>query len=118
MMVHVVLFTPRPDLSAADVARLGTTLDAALSEIPTVRRFHVGRRLRLGTSYDVAPPVDAGYCVLVEFEDREGLVTYLQDPRHAALGRLFYETSAQALAADFETVSADVAGTIAAWRRG
>jgi hypothetical protein len=117
MMVHVVLFTPRPGLADAELARLSTTLDQALREIPTVRRYHVGRRTRLGTAYDQAAPIDFNYCVLVEFDDRDGLVSYLHHPLHEALGRLFYETSADALASDFETVSADVGSTLAAWRR-
>jgi stress responsive alpha/beta barrel protein len=117
MMTHVVLFTPRPDLTASEVARLSTTLDAALRNIPSVRRYQVGRRTRLGTAYDAAAPLEFEYVTIVEFEDRDGLSAYLRHPEHEALGRLFYETSALALAADFETVDGDVASTLDRWRR-
>lgn len=117
MIAHVVLFTPRADLGESEIARLGTTLSSALDGIASIRRYQVGRRVRLGTTYDHAAPLDFGYLVVVEVDDRAGLVAYLEHPLHQALGRLFYETSALALASDFETVDRDVVGTIARWQR-
>jgi hypothetical protein len=117
MMTHVVLFTPRADLSEAETARLSTTLASALDGIPSIRRYQVGHRVRLGTAYDAAAPLDFAYVVLVEVDDRNGLVAYLQHPLHEALGHLFYETSALALAADFETVDREVPQAIERWTR-
>lgn len=115
MMTHVVLFTPRANLSEAEIARLSTTLSSALAGIPSVRRYQVGRRVRLGTAYDQAAPLDYSYLVIVELDDRAGLVAYLHHPLHEALGQLFYETSARALAADFETVDRDLEPALARW---
>jgi len=117
MMTHVVLFTPRGDLGESEVARLSTTLASALDGIPSIRRYQVGRRVRLGRAYDAAAPLDFSYLVVVELESREGLVAYLDHPLHEALGALFYETSALALASDFETVDGDVEASLAGWRR-
>jgi stress responsive alpha/beta barrel protein len=117
MIVHVVLFTPRADLSDDEASRLSTTLENALAHIPSIQRYKVGRRLRLGTAYDHAAPLDFHYLVLVECADRDALAKYLEHPHHQALGQLFYSTSAVALAADFETIDTDVAATIARWRR-
>jgi hypothetical protein len=117
MMTHVVLFTPRADLGEAEIARLSTTLASALDGIPSIRRYQVGRRVRLGTAYDQAAPLDFSYLALVELDDRAALAAYLEHPLHQALGRLFYEMSAVALAADFQTVDRDVDGAIAEWRR-
>jgi hypothetical protein len=117
MMTHVVLFTPRADLSDTEIARLSTTLASALAGIPSVRRYQVGRRVRLGTAYDAAAPLDFSYLVIVEIDDRDGLAAYLRHPLHEALGALFYETSAIALASDFETVDRYVDVSIARWRR-
>jgi uncharacterized membrane protein len=117
MMTHVVLFTPRSDLGEAEIARLSTTLASALANIPSVRRYQVGRRVRLGTAYDAAAPLDFSYLVVVEIDDRNGLVAYLHHPLHEALGALFYETSATALACDFETVDRDVQSAVARWSR-
>ena len=117
MMTHVVLFTPRGDLGEAGTARLSTTLASALDGIPSVRRYQVGRRVRLGTAYDQAAPLDFSYLVVVEIDDRDGLDAYLRHPLHEALGALFYEMSAVALASDFETVDRDVDAAIGRWRR-
>ena len=115
MMTHVVLFTPRPDLSDAQQGELATTLARSLHEIASVRRYQVGRRVKLGTTYDREAPLDFTFLVVIEFDDQDGLVAYLRHPRHEELGQLFYSTSEHASAADFETVSADVASTLAAW---
>lgn len=115
MMTHVVLFTPRADLGESETARLSTTLSAALAGIPSVRRYQVGRRVRLGTAYDAAAPLDFSYLVVVEFDDRAGLAAYLGHPLHQALGDLFYTTSALALASDFETTDRGVDQAIARW---
>ena len=115
MTTHVVLFTPRPDLSDAQRSELAATLASSLDEIPSVRRYQVGRRIRLGTAYDREAALDFAFLVVIDFDDQNGLVAYLRHPRHEALGQLFYSTSQLAAAADFETVSGDIASTLAAW---
>lgn len=117
MIVHVVLFTPRSDLREDEVNQLSTTLDLALREIPSVRRYLVGRRFRTGAAYDAAAPQDFHYLVTAEFDDADGLAAYVRHPRHEALGQLFYQTSALALASDFQVVDREVPAAIAAWRR-
>jgi hypothetical protein len=115
VIVHLVLFTPRPDLGVEARADVGRALEHALTAIPSIARFHVGRRVRLDTAYDRAAPLDFAYCVIVEFADREALVAYLRHPAHEVLGGLFYTTSQLALASDFETVTDSIAGTVARW---
>jgi stress responsive alpha/beta barrel protein len=115
MMAHVVVFTPRPDLSEAQRRELAGTLASSLDGIPSVRRYQVGRRVKLGTVYDREAPLDFTFLVVIEFDNQDGLAAYLHHPWHEALGRLFYSTSEGASAADFETVSGDVATTLAAW---
>ena len=48
MIVHVVLFSPKPDLSEADRRALLDALSAAASGIPSIRRFRVGKRVKHG----------------------------------------------------------------------
>lgn len=112
--MHVVLFTPRPDITDAERRAIGETLEHALTGIPSVRRFSVGRRVRTGAAYDQLPG-DFDYCAVIEFEDLEGLQAYLQHPAHGELGRLFYTTSREAFAADYETVHTAPAKAIDAW---
>lgn len=102
MIVHLVLFTPRPDLSAGDRATVRETLQRALTEIPAIRGHKVGRRVRLGTTYDRAAPLDFEFLVTIEVDDERALSAYLEHPAHQRLGQLFYETSAVALASDFQ----------------
>lgn len=102
MIVHVVLFTPRPDLSETERATVRDTLQRALTEIPCIRRHEVGRRVRLGTTYDRVAAFDFEFLVTIHVDDESALSEYLSHPAHQTLGQLFYETSAQALAFDFE----------------
>jgi hypothetical protein len=45
---------------------------------------------------------DFEYSVIVEFDDVEGLKTYLTHPQHAAIGKQFTVASSAALAYDYE----------------
>ncbi len=114
MMLHVVLFTPRATVTPPERERFGRALEQALTGIPSVRRFRVGRRVRTGAAYD-ALPGSFQYCGVIEFDDREGLAAYLAHPAHDALGELFYETSAEAFAGDFDAVERAPAAALARW---
>ena len=114
MILHVVLFTPRDALTPAERDQFGQALEQALTDIPSVRRFRVGRRVRTGAAYD-ALPGSFQFCGVIEFDDRVGLDAYLRHPAHERLGRLFYTTSAEAFAGDFEAVDAAPAAALARW---
>ncbi len=97
MFFHVVLFRPRPDLAAADRASLIEAFEAALARIPSIRKFHIGRRVTHGAAYEALMPVSLDYAALIEFDDLAGLQEYLEHPAHQALGARFMaslETSA------------------------
>jgi Stress responsive A/B Barrel Domain len=102
VIVHLVLFTPRPDLGEAERTDLRETLRRALTEIPSIRAYKVGHRVRLGTTYDRAAPLDFEFLVTIEVDNEKALSEYLAHPAHQKLGQSFYETSAHALACDFE----------------
>jgi hypothetical protein len=89
MLFHVVLFRPRPDLSPADRASLVEAFEAALERIPSIRRFHVGRRVVHGAGYEALMPVSLDYAAVIEFDDLAGLRDYLAHPAHQALGSRF-----------------------------
>ena len=115
-MLHVVLFTPRADLTQAQRGEIEHALTAALTDIQAIVRYRLGRRAMLGAAYEAAMREDYEYCMIAEFADRDGLATYLSHPAHAAIGRLFYETSARALAYDYDAVDGDPAAALASWR--
>ena len=78
------------------------TLQRALTDIPAIRQYEVGRRVRLGTTYDLLAPLDFEFLVAIHVDDERALSDYLAHPTHQKLGQLFYEKSAHALACDFE----------------
>ncbi len=114
MTLHVVLFTPRPDITDTERHTFGEALELALTSIPSVRSYRVGHRLRTGAAYD-ALPGDFEFCAVIEFDDLAGLRGYLEHPAHAKLGRLFYTTSGNAFAADYEAVDTSPANALSRW---
>jgi hypothetical protein len=104
MVSHLALMKPRADLSAGDRERLIAAFERALREIPTIRRVRVGQRITNGASYEARMPDAADYYVLIDFEDAEGLATYLRHPAHEDLGTAFQDSLAAALVYDFEEV--------------
>jgi len=103
MIVHVVLFSPKPDLSEADRRALLDALSAAASGIPSIRRFRVGKRVKHGLpGYEQVMRDDYEFAVMFEFDDVAGLKAYLQHPAHAAAGHHFTASASKALAYDYE----------------
>ena len=101
MVSHLVLMKPRPDLSADDRQALIDAFNRAMREIPTVRGVRVGRRITFGAGYEQSTP-DMDYVAVIEFDDVEGLQTYLRHPAHADLGARFGQSLSGALVFDFE----------------
>ena len=115
MIAHVVLYHPRPGLSAADRSRFHAALATALREIPSIRRARVGSRVRHGAAYESVMPTDFEFIAILEFDHVAGLQAYLAHPAHAELGTLFYTSNAAALAYDYDVPDADPLATIASW---
>jgi hypothetical protein len=102
MLIHVVLFRPKLGISETDRTAMFAALNEAAREIPTVRRFHIGSRVTHGATYETVMTQDFPFAAIIEFDDVAGLQTYLRHPKHEALGRLFYQLQAAALAYDYE----------------
>jgi hypothetical protein len=106
MLTHLVLFKPRPDLSAGDRDGLATSFAHAVRSISTVRRVVVGRRLVHGAGYEQSA-ADADVLVAIDFDDLAGLQTYLQHPAHQELGARFNRSLQSSLIYDFEVGGLD-----------
>ena len=105
MIAHVILFKPRPGLSAADRGAVLQALTAASRDIPGIRAFRVGKRVRHGLpGYEQAMVEDFEFLVIIEVDDLDALRAYLAHPSHAASGAHFTASSAAALAYDYEVV--------------
>lgn len=102
MVFHVLLFQPRADLSVADREALVASLATALSAIPSIRRMHIGRRVRHGALYEGLMDLDLGYAAVIEFDDLDGLRAYLAHPAHADLGTRFMQSLESGFLYDYE----------------
>lgn len=102
MIAHVVLMKPRSDLAAADRQAFVDAFERAAREIPTVRDVYIGRRVRHGAGYEQTSPDAADYIASINFDDLEGLQTYLRHPAHTELGARFGQVMSAALVYDFE----------------
>ena len=109
MIAHIVLFRPRADLSAGDRQSLADSFAAALRDIPTVRRARVGRRVTHGRGYEQLMRANYDYAAVLEFDDRAGLVAYLEHPVHQELGERFFSAFEEALMYDYELAEGDEA---------
>ena len=103
MIVHVILFKPKPDLSPADRAAVLEALAAASRDIPSIKRLRIGRRVKHSLpGYEQMMHDDYEFAVMIEFDDVAGLKAYLQHPAHAAAGHHFTASASKALAYDYD----------------
>ncbi len=102
MVSHVVMMKPRADLSPTDRQAFVAAFERAIREIPTVRAVRVGRRVAHGAAYEQLAPDAADYLVVIDFDDLDGLETYLRHPAHIELGARFGQSLSSALVYDFE----------------
>jgi hypothetical protein len=102
VLLHIVLFRPKPGISEFDRAAMFAALNAAATEIPTVRRFQVGARVTHGAAYERLMPSDFPFAAVIEFDDLVGLQAYLRHPAHERLAGLFYALQEAALAYDYD----------------
>lgn len=102
MLTHVVLLKPRPNLTPDERAAFVAAFERAVRDIPTVRGVRVGRRVTYGAAYEAAMPDTADFLAVIDFDDVEGVQTYLRHPAHAELGALFGRLLSSALVFDFE----------------
>lgn len=102
---------PRPDLSPADREGFIGAFERALRQIPTVRAVRIGKRMTHGASYESSAP-DLDYLATIDFDDLDGLQTYLRHPAHADLGARFGQALSGALVYDFEVGGVEMLGDV------
>jgi hypothetical protein len=113
MIAHVILWQPRPGLTADERQSVLAALMRAVKGAPTVRSCRIGRRVTHGQpGYEQAMSVDFGYLAIIEFDDVDGLRQYLGHPAHAQIGEHFTSAAAAALAYDYELMGIDDAARV------
>jgi hypothetical protein len=114
VIAHIVLFRPKPQLSNEARQRLIEAFGRAVREIPQVRRARIGRRVMHGRPYEQLMRADLSYAAVLEFDDVDGLKSYLAHPAHDALGAAFFESFEEALIYDYELADASQTLTVLA----
>jgi len=109
MIAHVVLFTPRADLSDDARRDLVAAFETALRDIPSIRHTRVGTRVTHGRPYEALMTVNYQYAAIIEFDSIADLKAYLEHPAHEQLAARFFTAFQHALMYDFELVE-DAAG--------
>ena len=113
MIAHVILFSPKPDLPEAERRALLDALVAAAGEIPSIKRFRVGKRVKHWMpGYEQLMREDYEFAAIVEFESIDDLKVYLAHPSHASIGHHFMASASRALAYDYTLVDAADAGAL------
>ena len=101
MVVHVVLFRPRPDVSDHEREGLFEAMRVAASEIATVRGFRVGQHVDPAPQYRLGGFPSLPWIAVLEFDDVAGLQAYLTHPLHKDLGQRFNAAADAALIYDY-----------------
>ena len=106
MLFHLVLFRPRPNLSAQEISDLIRAVEDAHHGVPSIRRFHVGRRVVHGAGYEAMMRESLDYAAVIEFDDLDGLKAYFEHPAHRALGPRFMQSLETSAIFDYEMTDA------------
>ena len=112
MLSHIVLFRPKPRLSADERGLLVAAFARALRDIPSIRRSRVGRRVTHGRGYEQLMREDYGYIAVLEFDDMAGLKAYLEHPAHEELAERFFSAFEAALMYDYEVIDGGLAALL------
>jgi len=107
VITHIVMLQPRAELSDADRRAALEALAHAAGNVPDIRRFRIGRRVKHGLpGYEQTMVQEFEFALIIELDDVDALKRYLRAPAHGALGHLFATATSAALAYDFEMVDA------------
>jgi hypothetical protein len=107
MIAHVVLFSPKPDLPQADRRALLDALVAASADIPSIKRFRIGKRVKHWLpGYEQMMREDYEFAAIIEFDHVDALKRYLGHSSHALIGQHFNASASRSLAYDYELVDA------------
>ena len=106
MIQHIVLFNPKPDLSDAKRRFFAQMVLHVLGRCQQISRSSVGRRVSVDPGYAREfGDKTYEYAAVLEFVDKDALVSYLTSADHSELGRLFWEMSDGSIVVEVEVAS-------------
>jgi len=103
VIAHIVLFEPKVGTTAADRDSFLDALKAAVESIPTINRSFVGLTVKIGARYEAKMGDSTySYASVLEFDDVDGLQSYLNHPMHERIGQLFWQHCERTLISDVD----------------
>jgi hypothetical protein len=108
MVLRVVLFHLRPDLTEYDSRMLLASISSAVRSVPGLVSFNVGRRIESeGGEYllgDAAAALKTPfeYAAVFQFESTRALQAYLKHPGHSEIRSRFAAVITSAMTCDYE----------------
>jgi hypothetical protein len=100
--VHLVLYTPKPELRAEEIAAFARAIQEAVRKIPDIRRALIGPAIHVTPGYSRPANANYTYAATLEFDDVAALGRYLEHPLHRELGRLFWQFCEDAIVVEAE----------------
>lgn len=108
MIAHIVLFTPKQDLTNEERRSFASSVIEALRTIPSVSRYTLGKRISVNSGYERSfGDMTYDRSAVLEFAGTEELVAYLNHPLHHRLGELFWKYCADTVVVEVETPPED-----------
>ena len=102
MIAHVVLFRPKPSMTAGQRSTMVDALRRAVDGIPEIKRFTIGKRILLNRpGYETQMAEHYEYSAILEFDSEPDLRAYLDHPAHNELGKMLFTSAEAVLAYDF-----------------
>lgn len=115
MILRVVRFRLRPQVTEAETQEALTSFGNAVKSVPTIRHFHVGTRLdgipgyKLDRTKSEKPTPDSAtageYVAVFQFDNEVGLRTYLNHPAQKQMMEKFLALAETAEAADYKMLA-------------
>jgi hypothetical protein len=111
VVAHIVFFQPNEDTTSDDKRSFARIMGKVSAEVTSIRRAYVGKAIDINPGYARSfGDTTYSHAAVLEFEDRAGLLEYLQHPTHAELGELFWRWCGATAIIEVETRSLDSAG--------
>jgi hypothetical protein len=107
VIAHVVLFQPRPSLSALERQALADTFSETVRAIPSVSRARFGPRVLHGAGYEAGTDAGVTHAAVIEFDNVPGLRAYLEHALHERLAARFFAAADRVIVYDFELEEAN-----------
>lgn len=103
MIAHIVLFEPRPNITAAEQRDFLDAIAHAVRQIEQVQNARIGRVVEIGRLPDVnGGQTTYSFAAVFEFDGRESLAEYLAHPSHDLVRTLFWKHCAATLIVDVD----------------